>query len=210
MHNEPIDYASYTDSELREVLQNIDKHAAPENYARLLAEMDRRRTNGEMSGAEPSFDADTIRGLIPVLGYAQLIGSTALLALLIWRVFNETLPPVSTLEGVITIALVALGASAGMLTLKKRKTGYTLSSVNFCLQVPSFFVGGVLYDYVGFAGIWIGIDSVSTLSFSLHIEPGFQFALATHVQGWFAGIDVFAAAMLGISIAALRIENESI
>lgn len=203
-----IDYTTYTDSELREVLEKIEQDAAPENYARLTAEIERRKSVGGMVEPEPVLDTDAIKSMLPLVGWAQLIGSAALFALLIWSFLSGSSS--SMLGATLTVLLVGLGAVAGILTLKRRGIGYILSAVNYALQAPSFLIGSVLYNYVGFAGIWVGVNSFGAFSFSLHIKPGFQFALLNQAPGWFAGVDLFAAAMLGVSIAALQLgENAS-
>lgn len=43
----PIDYSSYTQSELTTCLQRIDREKAVQNYENLIAEIDRRKSSGQ-------------------------------------------------------------------------------------------------------------------------------------------------------------------
>ncbi|MEZ8131994.1 hypothetical protein [Enterovibrio norvegicus] len=177
-----VNYSKYSPKSLLEALSTIDRNGYPENYANLILEISSRRD--EISLYEASLEEKKVKkwgAYFSAIGYFQLItGFFAMVGCLLYLYEN------SISGAVLSFGVAALNGISGFFVVKRNPKYYWLCYLNQGLQVVSFGVGGLYFNYFGLGGIFLTYDWVSpvynwlqasfsiggsVVSFSLNNEP---------------------------------------
>lgn len=151
------DYTKYDAKELLEALSGINASLYPENYSVLTAEISSRRDEiDEYYRIEAEYKNKKWGRVLSGLGIMQVITAVSMIVMLVLSITNT-----SILVILITVLVILLNATAGITLFKRNTRFYYLSYLNQGLQVVSFGIGSLYYNYYGLGGVYLMIDWVS-------------------------------------------------
>ncbi len=199
-----IDYAKYSVAELLDIRRRIDPAVAPANFARLTAEMERRKDEIDTytKQREQTHEAKTAKRVV-LLGWFQL---AAFAFLVINFLINLVAAPgeiLTVLAVSAWVIAIALNGFAGFLSIQKKVLGYYLSLVNQLLQVISVAGGTFFYNYSGIGGIYIYYRD-GTGGFEALFNPGFRVVWGLAVDASLVAIDLLAIFFIVVLLSAIE------
>ncbi len=204
-----IDYAKYSVAELLDIRRRIDPAVAPANFARLTAEMERRKDeiDAYTKKREQTHEAETAKRVV-LLGWFQL---AAFAFLVIYFLINLVTAPgeiLTVLAVSAWVIAIALNGFAGFLSIQKKVLGYYLSLVNQLLQVISVAGGTFFYNYSGIGGIYIyyreGGVGFEGVGFEALFNPGFRIVWGLAVDASLVAIDLLAIFFIVVLLSAIE------
>ena len=150
-----VDYSRYDRRGLEDALRNLDAAKYPLNHANLmrkLAALPPETLPEALARGTPSF-----RRWLPWLKYIgafQLFtaGFTFSLAASLSGLPMDRMVE-SAFVVVVAVGIIALNIAAAILVIRGKRLGYTLSAVNFALQVFPFSFPGVAFEYCALANV---------------------------------------------------------
>lgn len=186
-----IDYSKYSVKSLLEALGNIDAEAYPENYENLTREIALRKNEVQAFYAQAA-NAKKAKWsrLLKFISINQFFVATIALVTLVL-----SLSALAWIEITGSVLVFALNALSGIILYKRIEKYYLLPYINIGLQIFSFGLGGLYFNYYGVGGIFLTVDWVSDthrwLSASFNLG-GALFDFSNEYQLGFIQIDLLA------------------
>ncbi|QFU06418.1 hypothetical protein FIU82_15620 (plasmid) [Pseudoalteromonas sp. THAF3] len=175
-----MDYSSYPIPELQESLSNIDKHAYPDRYQKLLNELEVRKEEVEQyqQNEEDKFHI-TVHSRLNILAWLQVITCIGFLYVGAASLFEQ----VTLLNVAILLAASILNGLAGYLLLKRKKSGFHLSLFNQVAQLLSLNLGFIYYSYSGLGYLAVVLQDGISLKASL-FDPSLHLLWGESFRFW--------------------------
>ncbi|RZF82960.1 hypothetical protein EXT46_05775 [Pseudoalteromonas sp. CO325X] len=188
-----MDYSSYSIPELQESLSNIDKHAYPDRYQKLLNELEVRKEEVEQyqQNEEDKFHI-TVHSRLNILAWLQIITCIGFLYVGVASLFEQ----VTLLNVAILLAASILNGLAGYLLLKRKKSGFHLSLFNQVAQLLSLNLGFIYYSYSGLGYLAVVLQDGISLKASL-FDPLLHLLWGSHL-GFGVGLDLVSLFFVGL------------
>lgn len=188
-----MDYSSYSIPELQESLSNIDKHAYPDRYQKLLNELEVRKEEVEhhQQNEEDKFHI-TVHSRLNILAWLQIITCIGFLYVGVASLFEQ----VTLLNVAILLAASILNGLAGYLLLKRKKSGFHLSLFNQVAQLLSLNLGFIYYSYSGLGYLAVVLQDGISLKASL-FDPSLHLLWGSHL-GFGVGLDLVSLFFVGL------------
>lgn len=192
-----MDYSTYSIDELIDCLNNIDKNANPENYEKLILEMEKRKPEIEsfQKQEQEEFTFST-ENRIKVLSWLQIATAVGFSIAL----FNVLLGSKSVI-GITVYGIIAIfNGFAGYRLLKRESYGYELSYLNQVIQILTINTGTLFYTYTGLGSFLVGIGSNYDLFITGSVlTTDFRFITAENITSdIIIGFDLLALFFLGV------------
>lgn len=184
-----MDYSKYTINELIDCVNNIDKDTNPENYKKLITEIDKRKPDIEAfknkQHEEFSFSTEN---KIKLLSWLQIATSVGFLIAFI----NVLLGSMEPTDLIIYSIIASFNGVAGYRLLKRASYGFELSYINQILQIVTFNTGTLFFTYTGLGSFLVGIES-STVFFNFSIlNADFRLYVGEALGQFTVGVDLVA------------------
>jgi hypothetical protein len=192
-----MDYSTYSIDELMDCLNNIDKNSHPENYEKLVLEMEKRKPEIEsLQKQEHEEFTFSTENRIKVLSWLQIATAVGFSIAFINVLLGSKEAIDLTIYGIIAI----FNGFAGYRLLKRESYGYELSYINQILQILTINTGTLFFTYTGLGGLLIGVGSNYDLFFSGSLlNTDFRFITADNITSDITiGIDLLALFFLGV------------
>ncbi|CAM4188766.1 hypothetical protein [Pseudoalteromonas byunsanensis] len=189
-----MDYSKYSINELLDCLNNIDKDAHPENYEKLILELEKRKPELEafqkQEQEEFTFSTENRVKLLSWLQIATCVGFTI--------AFVNVLFGSRELIDLIVYGFIAVfNGLAGYKLLKRSRYGYELSYLNQILQILTINTGTLFFTYTGLGSFLIGIEG--ELFFRANIlSTDFRFYTGENLGQFGFGVDLVAIFFLSV------------
>ena len=174
-----MDYSNYTIQELQDSLASIDRRAYPDNYQKLLNELESRReevTHYELT--EQKKRLASIEHRLNLLSLLQAATALAFLYVLFKSLFSEGF----SLQAFAIIGIViALNSSAAWLLYKRDKIGFRLSYINQIAQLFTFTLGVIGFEYSGLGFFLLEFYQVGIRTEAHLPSPYIGFIIGNHL-----------------------------
>lgn len=189
-----MDYSKYSVSELMDCLNNIDKDAHPENYQKLISEVEKRKPEIEaaqkLEEEKFTFSTENRVKLLSWLQIATCVGFTIAFA-------NVLFGSKELLDLIVYGTIAVFNGVAGYKLLKRSRYGYELSYLNQILQILTINTGTLFFTYTGLGSFLIGIEG--ELFFRANIlSTDFRFYTGENLGQFGFGIDLVAIFFLSV------------
>ena len=150
-----MDYSKYSVNELMDCLNNIDKDAHPENYKKLVLEVENRKPEIEVAQKQDqeefTFSTENRVKLLSWLQIATCVGFTIAFA-------DVLIGSMELLDLIVYGVIAVFNGVAGYKLLKRSRYGYELSYLNQILQILTINTGTLFFTYTGLGSFLIGIE----------------------------------------------------
>jgi hypothetical protein len=202
-----MDYSKYTTSELLGSLNSIDKNAYPENYAKLVAELEKRKPEIEaMEQRNLEEFAFSTENRLKLLSWLQIATSVGFgIAFISFLINSQEIIDLAVYG---TIAI--FNGFAGYRLLKRESYGYELSYINQILQVVTINTGFLFFSYTGLGSLLVGIEDGIFFRFNV-LSTDFRLIFGDNLGQFGFGIDLLALFFLWVlnSCKVLGIETKA-
>ena len=189
-----MDYSKYSVNELMDCLNNIDKDAHPENYKKLVLEVENRKPEIEVAQKkdqeEFTFSTENRVKLLSWLQIATCVGFTIAFA-------DVLIGSMELLDLIVYGVIAVFNGVAGYKLLKRSRYGYELSYLNQILQILTINTGTLFFTYTGLGSFLIGIEG--ELFFRANIlSTDFRFYTGENLGQLGFGVDLVAIFFLSV------------
>ncbi|RNI21901.1 hypothetical protein [Rufibacter latericius] len=136
--------------------------------------------------------------LSQIIGVYQLAGGLLGLGLFLKLIPGLQNPSTSTWVGILLAALLySFSIFCGFSLMRGKRQGHSLSLINQVLQVFSFGMGGLAYNYVAGLKIGVGIDFLASWLFKFRFSlSSFHFSLGTNTGVSFVAVNLLALLLI--------------
>ena len=182
-----MDYSNYSISELKDSLNNIDKVAYPDNYQRLIEEMQSRK--GEIEQFEQERSAEYIaktENRLKILIWLQIANAIAF----VYVGFTDFNSEQKMWVNLLPFGLAFFNGASGYLLLKKTRLGFNLSMINQVLQLAAVNLGFLYFSYSGLGSLMVIFQDGISLKGSL-LTPAYAIYWGSDL-GFGIGFDLIA------------------
>lgn len=188
-----MDYSRYTLAELNESLASIDKEAFPENYQKLLAELENRKDEVEHYTAEQEqkqlFRVETRLNILSILQLSTMLG-------FLYLAYSSYSNLGVSFTSALVLLIAIFNGVAGWLLHKRRKLGFRLSFINQAAQLIALNVGFFYYSYSGLGTLMVILQDGIELQAYL-LNPSVRVLFGEDL-GLGIGIDLLALAFISL------------
>ena len=189
-----MDYSKYSVNELMDCLNNIDKDAHPENYKKLVLEVENRKPEIEVAKKQDqeefTFSTENRVKLLSWLQIATCVGFTIAFA-------DVLIGSMELLDLIVYGVIAVFNGVAGYKLLKRSRYGYELSYLNQILQILTINTGTLFFTYTGLGSFLIGIEG--ELFFRANIlSTDFRFYTGENLGQLGFGVDLVAIFFLSV------------
>ncbi|WP_394225458.1 hypothetical protein [Pseudoalteromonas spongiae] len=182
-----MNYSSYSISELKESLETIDKDAYPDNYKKLIEELNSRKDevqNYEKEQTE-SFIIKT-ENRLKIVTWLQAITAIAF----IYAGFINFNSEQQTWVNIVPFCIAIFNGVASYYLFKREKLGFNLSIINQILQLLTVNLGFIYYSYSGLGYLMIVIQDGIALKANI-FNPSYNILYGSGL-GFGVGIDLLS------------------
>jgi hypothetical protein len=189
-----MDYSKYSVNELLDCLNNIDKDAHPENYKKLVLEVENRKPEIEAAQKQDqeefTFSTENRVKLLSWLQIATCVGFAIAFA-------NVLFGSMELLDLIVYGVIAVFNGVAGYKLLNRSRYGYELSYLNQTLQILTINTGTLFFTYTGLGSFLIGIEG--ELFFRANIlSTDFRFYTGENLGQFGFGVDLVAIFFLSV------------
>ena len=189
-----MDYSHYTTAELLESLNTIDKAAYPENYAKLVAELETRKPEIEAQKKQ-DFEQFTFstENRLKVLSWLQIATAIGFAIAFV----NVLMNSMDSVDLAVYATIAIFNGLAGYRLFHRLRFGYELSYVNQILQIVTVNLGFFFYSYTGLGSLLVGIEDGIFFRVNL-LSTDFRLYFVQNLGHLGIGIDLLALFFLGV------------
>ena len=189
-----MDYSTYSIDELMDCLNNRDKNTHPENYKKLILEMEKRKPEIEtqLKQEHEEFIFST-ENRIKVLSWLQIATAIGFSITFINVLLGSKEAIDLTVYGIIAI----FNGFAGYRLLNRASYGYELSYINQILQILTINTGTLFFTYTGLGSFLVGIEDSLFFRANL-LSTDFRLITGENIGQFGVGIDLIALFFLGV------------
>jgi hypothetical protein len=175
-------------------LNNIDIDAHPENYKKLVLEVENRKPEIEVAQKQDqeefTFSTENRVKLLSWLQIATCVGFTIAFA-------DVLIGSMELLDLIVYGVIAVFNGVAGYKLLKRSRYGYELSYLNQILQILTINTGTLFFTYTGLGSFLIGIEG--ELFFRANIlSTDFRFYTGENLGQLGFGVDLVAIFFLSV------------
>ncbi|MBC3539350.1 hypothetical protein ACFSC6_17420 [Rufibacter sediminis] len=147
---------------------------------------------------QPAASSPKTSPLVSFLAFYQLAGGALGLGLFLKLIPQLHNPSTSTWVGILLAALLySYSIFCGFSLLKRTRRAIGASLVNQVLQVFSFGMGGLAYNFVAGVKVGVGIEFLSSWLFKLRLSlSSFQFSLNANTGASFVSVNLLALLLI--------------
>jgi hypothetical protein len=183
-----MDYSKYSTSELLGSLNSIDKNAYPENYTKLVAEIEKRKPEIEaMEQRNLEEFAFSTENRLKLLSWLQIATSVGFGIAFISVLMNSQEIIDLAVYGIISV----FNGFAGYRLLKRESYGFELSYINQILQIITINTGFLFFSYTGLGSLLVGIEDGIFFRFNV-LSTDFRLIFGENSGQFGLGIDLLA------------------
>ncbi len=182
-----MNYSSYSISELKESLETIDKDAYPDNYRKLIEELNSRKDEVQNQEKEQT-ESFIIKAenRLKILIWLQAITAIAFIYVGFINFNSEQQAWVN----IIPFGIAIFNGVAGYYLFKRQRLGFNLSIVNQILQLLTVNLGFVYFSYSGLGSLMVVIQDGIAVKANI-FNPSYNIFYGSGL-GFGVGIDLIA------------------